>query len=47
MYEASKSTCHDWDWTSKDEVENYKEEIFVEKDKFIAKKQIENKDIFR
>ena len=36
MYEACKSTCHEW--TSKDEVQNHKEDIAVEKDKLIMKK---------
>ena len=40
MYEACKSTGHEW--TSKDEVDNYKEEIFVEKKNFFRKKDIVN-----
>ena len=45
MYEACKSTCHEW--TSKDEVENYKEDIVVEKEELIMKKEMENKEILR
>ena len=45
MCEACKSTCHEW--TSKDEVENYKEDIVVEKEELIMKKEMENKEILR
>ena len=45
MYEAFKSTCHDS--TSKDEVENYKYDINVEKEALIMKKEMENKEILR
>ena len=41
MYEACKSTCHEW--TLNGEVENYKEGIVVEKEELIMKKDIENK----
>ena len=37
MYEACKSTCHEW--TSKGEVENYKEDTIVEKEEQIMKKR--------
>ena len=43
MYEACKSTCHEW--SSKDEVE--KKHMVVEKEEFIMKKEVENKDILR
>ena len=39
MYEAFESTCHEC--TSKDEVENYKEHIVVEKEELSVKKDIE------
>ena len=44
-YEGSKSTCHEW--TSRDKVENYKEDIIVEKEELIRKKEMENKEILR
>ena len=45
MYEACKSSCHEW--TSKDEVENNKEDIVVEKKGKILKRKIENKEILK
>ena len=45
MFEACKSTCHEL--TSKDEVEKYKEDIVVEKEELIIKKEMENKEILR
>ena len=45
MYEAYKPTCHEWN--SKDEVKNHKENFFVEKEEFIMKKEMENKEILR
>ena len=45
MYESRKSTCQEW--TSKDDVENDKEDIFVEKKEIFMKKQMENKEILR
>ena len=45
MYEAWKSTCHEW--ISKDEVENYKEDIVVEKEELIMNKKVESKEILR
>ena len=45
MYEACKLTCHEW--TSKDKVEHYKEDIVVEKEELIMKKEMENKEILR
>ena len=42
MYEACKSTWHEW--TSKYEVESYKEYVVVE---LLMKKEIENKEILR
>ena len=45
MYEACKSTCHEC--LSKDEVERYKEDIVVEKEEKIIKKDMENKEIMR
>ena len=44
-YEACKSTCHEC--TSIDKVENHKEDIVVEKEEFIIKKDKENKEILR
>ena len=32
-------------WTSKDEVENYREDIVVEKEEIIMKKKMDNKKI--
>ena len=40
MFEACESTCHES--TSKEEVENHKEWIVVEKEELIIKKNIEN-----
>ena len=45
MYEACELTCNEC--TSKAEVEKYKEDIVVEKEEFIVKKDIENKEIMR
>ena len=45
MYEACRSTCHEM--TSKDEVENYKKYIVVEKEEIVIKKVMENKEIMR
>ena len=45
MYETFNSTCQKW--TSKDEVENLKEDIVVEKEESIMKKVMENKKIMR
>ena len=45
MFEAFESTCHEY--TSKDEVGNYKEDIVVEKEEMIIKKDIENEEIMR
>ena len=45
MYETFNSTCQEW--TSKDEVENYKEDIVVEKEELIMKMDMENKKIMR
>ena len=45
IYEGCKSTCHEW--TSKDELKNYKEDIVVEKEELIMKKEMENKEILR
>ena len=45
MYEVFESTCHEC--TSKDEIENYKEDIVVEKDELITRKDLENKEIMR
>ena len=41
MYEACKLTCYEW--TSKDKVENYKEDIDVEKEELIMKKEMKDK----
>ena len=41
MYEVRESTCHEC--TSKDEVENYKEDIVVEKEQLIMKGYKNNK----
>ena len=38
-----KSTCHEC--SSKEEVENYKEDIDIEKEELIKKKDMENKEI--
>ena len=45
MSEACESTCHEC--TSKDEFENYKEGIVVEKEDYIKKKDLENEEIMR
>ena len=45
MYESRKSTCQEW--TSKDDFENDKEDILVEKKEIFMKKQMENKEILR
>ena len=45
MYEACKSTCHEW--TSKDEVGNDKDDIVVEKEELIMTKEMETKKILR
>ena len=45
MNELCKSTCHDW--TSKDEVVKYKEDIVIKKKELIVKKMMENKEMFR
>ena len=45
MYKACKSTCNEW--TPKDEGENYKENIVVEKEELFMKKDMENKEILR
>ena len=45
MYEACKSTCHEK--TLKYEVENYKEDIVVEKEEIIMKKEMEITEILR
>ena len=45
MYKACESTCHEC--TSKDEVENYKNYIVVEKKELIMKKDMDNKEIIR
>ena len=45
MYEACKYTCHKI--TSKDEVENDKEDIVVEKILLIMKKEMKNMKIYR
>ena len=45
IYEAWESTCHEC--TSKDEVGNLKEDIVVEKEELIMKKEMENKEIWR
>ena len=44
-YEACESTCQEC--TSKDEVENYKEEIVVEKEELILMKDMENQETMR
>ena len=41
MNELCKSTCHDW--TSKDEVVNYKEDIVIEKEELIVKQEKEKR----
>ena len=43
--QACESTCHEC--TSKEEVENYKEDIVIEKEEVIKKKDMENKEIMR
>ena len=40
MHKAFELTCHEC--TSKDEVEHYKEDIGVEKEELIIKKNMEN-----
>ena len=45
IYEACESTCQEF--TSKDEVESYREDIVVEKEELIEQKDMENKDIMR
>ena len=45
MYEAYESTCHEC--TSTYEVENDKEDIVVEKEELIMKKEKENREIRR
>ena len=45
MYEACRLTCHEW--TSKDKVENYKEDIIVEVEELIMKKEMKNKKILQ
>ena len=44
MYEACKSTCHEW--TSKIGFANYREDIVIEKEELIKKKEIK-KEILR
>ena len=44
-YEAWESTCHEC--TSKDQVEHYKEDIVVDKEELIIKKNMENKETMR
>ena len=36
-----------YEWTSKDKVENYKEDIVVEKEELVMKKKMENNEILR
>ena len=43
-FQACESTCHEC--TSKD-VENYKEDIVVEKEELFMKKDMKNKEIMR
>ena len=46
MYKVRESTCHGC--TSKDEVENYKEDSVVEKEQLIMKyENMENKELMR
>ena len=45
MYEAYKSTCHEW--TSKGEVKNYTEDIVVEKEELIMKKEMGNQELLK
>ena len=45
MSEACKSTSHEW--ASKVEIENYKEDIVVEKENSIVTTKMENKKIFK
>ena len=45
MYEVCESTCHKW--SSKNEVENDKEDIVVEEEELIMKKEMENREILR
>ena len=43
MYEACQSPCHEC--TSRDEVENYKEDIVVEKEELIIKKDLKKRKL--
>ena len=43
--EACESTCHEC--TSKEEVENDKEDIVIEKEELIKKKDMENKELMK
>ena len=43
--QACQSTCHEY--TPTDEVESYKEDIVVEKEELIMKKDMKNKEIIR
>ena len=45
MYEACGSTCHEC--TSKDQVENDKEDIVVENEELVIKKDVENRETIR
>ena len=45
MYEACKSTCHEW--TSKEGIDYDKEDIVVEKEEWIINKEMENKGTLR
>ena len=45
LYEACELTCHEC--TPKDYVETYKNNIVVEKEELIKKKDIENKEMMR
>ena len=45
MYEACKSMCHVW--TSTYEVKNYKDNIVVEKEELVMKKERDKKEIMR
>ena len=45
MYESCEPTCHEC--TSKDEVQSYKEDIVVEKEKIIMKTKMDITEILR